>query len=132
MTTSNDAFSVQTVTFTGERYVILPEAEYLRLLGEPAEPQLPAPDAEGNYPGVEALRVILARKLIRGRRALGWSQAELARRAGVRVETLNRLEHGKHSANVATVDKLQRALDAGQAAQARGSSPTPGNGLRRK
>lgn len=132
MTTSNDAFSVQTVTFTGERYVILPEAEYLRLLGEPAEPQLPAPDAEGNYPGVEALRVILARKLIRGRRALGWSQAELARRAGVRVETLNRLEHGKHSANVATVDKLQRALDTGQAAQARGSSPTAGNGRRRK
>lgn len=120
---SNDAFNVQTVTFTGERYVILPEAEYLRLLGEPAEPQLPTPDADGNYPGVEAMRVILARKLIRGRRALGWSQAELARRAGVRVETLNRLEHGKHSANVATVDKLQRALDAGQAAAAETKHP---------
>lgn len=122
MMTNNNAFDVQTVTFTGERYVILPEAEYLRLLGEPAEPaepQLPTPDADGNYPGVEALRVILARKLIRGRRALGWSQAELARRAGVRVETLNRLEHGKHSANVATVDKLQRASDAGQAAAAK-------------
>lgn len=120
---NNDAFAVQTVTFTGERYVILPEAEYLRLLGEPAEPQLPTPDADGNCPGVEALRVILARKLIRGRRALGWSQAELAHRAGVRVETLNRLEHGKHSANVATVDTLQRALDAGQAAAAKGKPP---------
>jgi predicted transcriptional regulator len=28
----------------------------------------------------------------------------------VRVETLSRLEHGKHSPNVATVDKLVRAL----------------------
>lgn len=118
-----DNFSVQTVTFTGERYVILPEAEYLRLLGEQPEPRLPAPDAEGNYPGVEAMRVILARKLIRARRDLGWSQAELARRAGVRVETLNRLEHGKHSANVATVDKLQRALDAGQTAAAKAKPP---------
>ena len=42
-----DPSAVQTVTFTGERYVILPEVEYLRLLGEPAEPELPAPDGEG-------------------------------------------------------------------------------------
>ena len=115
MSTTHDPASVQTVTFTGERYVILPETEYLRLLGEPPEPQLPTPDADGNYPALESLRVILARKLIRARRALGWSQAELARRAGVRVETLNRLEHGKHAPHVATVDKLQKALDAGEA-----------------
>ncbi|HUY33863.1 MAG TPA: helix-turn-helix transcriptional regulator [Pirellulales bacterium] len=117
---STDAFSVQTVTFTGERYVILPEVEYLRLLGEPSEPELPTPDAKGRYPAVEAARVVLARKLIRARRALGWTQAELARRAGVRVETLNRLEHGKHSPNVATVDKLSLALRAGEAKAGRG------------
>ena len=114
---SIDAFPVQTVTFTGERYVILAEVDYLRLLGEPPEPELPAPDAKGRYPAVEAARVVLARKLIRARRALGWTQAELARRAGVRVETLNRLEHGKHSPNVATVDKLSRALRDGEAKQ---------------
>ncbi|HEX5442810.1 MAG TPA: helix-turn-helix domain-containing protein [Pirellulales bacterium] len=117
-----DPAGIQTVTLTGERFVILPEAEYLRLLGESAEPELPAPDAQGRYPAVEAARVILARKLIRARRALGWSQAELARRAGVRVETLNRLEHGKHSPNVATVDKLSRALRAGEAKAERGKS----------
>ena len=116
-----DQSAVQTVTLTGERFVILPEAEYLRLLGEQAEPELPAPDAQGRYPAVEGARVILARKLIRARRALGWSQAELARRSGVRVETLNRLEHGKHSPNVATVDKLSRALRAGEAKAARGT-----------
>ena len=106
--------------------MILPEAEYLRLLGEEAEPRLPAPDEKGRYPAVEAARAILARKLIRGRVALGWSQADLARKAGVRVETLNRLERGKHSPNVATVDKLSRALRAGEAKQtqkaARGKS----------
>ncbi|HVA48825.1 MAG TPA: helix-turn-helix transcriptional regulator [Pirellulales bacterium] len=114
-----DPSAVQTVTLTGERFVILPEAEYLRLLGEQAGPELPGPDAQGRYPAVEAARVVLARKLIRARRALGWSQAELARRADVRVETLNRLEHGKHSPNVATVDKLSRALRAGEAKQAK-------------
>lgn len=112
-----DPTAVQTVTLTGERFVILPEAEYLRLLGEEAEPQLPATDDKGRYPAVNAARVILARKLIRARRALGWSQADLARKAGVRVETLNRLERGKHSPNVATVDKLSRALRAGEAKQ---------------
>jgi ribosome-binding protein aMBF1 (putative translation factor) len=105
---------VQTVTLDGKRFVILPEADYLRLSGEPPEPELPPPDAEGNYPAREALRVVTARRLIRARRALGWSQIELARRAGVRVETLSRLEHGKHSASAATVDKLRRALDVGE------------------
>ncbi len=94
--------------------MILPESEYLRLLG--GAPELPATDAQGNYPAVEAARVILARKLIRSRSALGWSQAELARRAEVRVETLNRIEQGKHSASVSTIDKLDRALKAGEAA----------------
>lgn len=106
--------SVQTVILDGKRFVILPEADYLRLSGEPPEPELPPRDAEGNYPAREALRVVTARRLMRARRALGWSQIELARRAGVRVETLSRLEHGKHSASAATVDKLRRALDAGE------------------
>lgn len=106
--------AVQTVTLSGERFVILPEAAYLRLL-EGVEPTLPLPerDERGNYPAVEATRVILARKLIAARGERGWSQAELARRAGVRVETLNRLEQGKHRASVATIDKLEAALAAG-------------------
>jgi len=112
---------ITTVTLAGQRFVILPEAEYRRLRGktsEEAEPVLPAPDARGNYPAVEAARVLLARKIIRRRRAAGLSQVELARRAGVRVETLSRLEHAKHSPNVATVDKIVRALDAADAEQA--------------
>ncbi|MEX2141180.1 MAG: helix-turn-helix transcriptional regulator [Pirellulales bacterium] len=104
-----------TITLAGQRFVILPEAEYLRLhqTGEGAAgPQLPLPDKRGNYPAIEAARAVLGQKLIEKRRALGWSQAELARRAGVRTETVNRLEQGKHTPSLPTVDKLQRALDA--------------------
>ena len=74
------------------------------------EPLLPEPDANGNYPAVEAMRVSLARDIIRTRRKLGLSQAELARRAGIRLETLNRVEQGKYSPSVATVEKIDRAL----------------------
>jgi len=75
-------------------------------------PALPLPDAEGNYPARETLRVILAQQIIRRREAAGWAQVELAQRAGVRQETVSRIERGKNAPNVATVDKLDRALQA--------------------
>lgn len=100
------------VTVKGERMVMLPEDEYNRLLhkAEEWEPLLPAPDARGNYPALEALDVLLARDILRHRRRLGLSQVELARRAGIRPETLNRIEQGKRAPSVRTVDKIDRAL----------------------
>lgn len=53
----------------------------------------------------------LAEKLIRRRRSVGLSQAELARRAGVRPETLNRIERGKTTPDFATVRKLVLAMN---------------------
>lgn len=73
-------------------------------------PPYPKPDANGNYPALEYLRVSIARDIIRDREALGLTQRELAKRAGVRVETLCRIETGKHTASTATIDKLDRAL----------------------
>ena len=54
------------------------------------------------------------------------TQAELAKRARVRVETLSRLEHAKHSPNVATVDKIVRAWRKrnGKLTRRRGASMT--------
>lgn len=109
MATTNSPV-IQTMMLGGQRFVILPEAEFARLLGEPTEPELPAALPDGNYPAIETARMLLARDIIQARRALGWSQAELARRSGVRVETIDRLERGTHSPNVASVDKLDRAL----------------------
>jgi ribosome-binding protein aMBF1 (putative translation factor) len=53
----------------------------------------------------------LARKIIRARRAAGLSQAELARRAAIRPETLNRIEKGKTTPDTATNIKLERVLE---------------------
>ena len=105
----------QTLVVDGKRFVILPEEEYARLASQDDSlPPFPRPDADGNYPAVEALTAGLARSLIRRRRALGWSQAELARRAGVRLETVNRLELGKHVLTLPTVSKIERALERGE------------------
>ncbi len=99
-------------TVNGRRVVILDVAEYERLRdkADEGEPLLPPRDANGDYPALQALRVSLARKILRHRRRLGLSQAELARRAGIRPETLNRIEHGEQSPSIATVEKIDRAL----------------------
>jgi len=52
-----------------------------------------------------------AQRLVRRRKAVGLSQAALARRAGIRVETLNRIERGKTaSPDLATMRKLVAAI----------------------
>ena len=73
-------------------------------------PALPKPDADGHFPAMEYTRISLARSIIRERTALGLTQQQLARLAGVREETLSRLESGKHSPTVRTVEKIERAL----------------------
>lgn len=104
----------------GRRYVIVDEAEYSRLLkasaGAPLVreedlPPLPRPDAHGNVPAMEYARASLARKIIIERSARGWTQTELARRARVRVETINRLENARHTAEPATAKKIQAAFN---------------------
>lgn len=48
------------------------------------------------------------------RHRLGLSQAELARRAGIRPETLNRIEQGTRSPSVRTVNKIDQSLKAAE------------------
>jgi DNA-binding XRE family transcriptional regulator len=58
------------------------------------------------------MRASLARDIIQDRERLGWSQAEPARRAGIRPETFNRIETGKHTASVVTIEKIDTAFRA--------------------
>lgn len=98
------------VELDGRDYVILAREEYERLLGMEKVaklPPLPEPDA---YPAVEYVRASIARDVVRERAELGLTQRDLAELAGVRVETLCRIETGKHTATTATVEKLDRAL----------------------
>lgn len=94
--------------------VVLPESEYRELIEssgrEDLLPAWPEPDANGNYPALESARVSIARSLIQDRRKAGLSQAQLAKLAGVRQETISRIESAKVSVTPATMAKIDRAL----------------------
>ena len=106
--------TVRFLKLAGKRWAILPERDFNRLAAQAAEggwPELPRPDAQGDYPDMEYARASLARKIIKTRRMAGLSQVELARRAGIRPETLNRIEKGKTTPDVATIAKIERVLE---------------------
>ena len=105
----------QTLTIQGKHFVLLEEAELRQLerratKAESKLPTYPPADAKGNRPAVEYLRVSIARDIVQERQALGLSQERLASLAGLRQETLSRLESGKHSPTVRTVEKIDQAL----------------------
>jgi ribosome-binding protein aMBF1 (putative translation factor) len=107
---------LQKMKIEGKRCVAIEESEFRRLerLARRAEnpllPPFPSADAKGNVPAFEYMQVSIARDIIKERRALGLSQLQLAELAGLRQETLSRLESGKHSPTVRTVEKIDRAL----------------------
>ncbi|MGH7200149.1 MAG: helix-turn-helix transcriptional regulator, partial [Planctomycetaceae bacterium] len=109
----------QTIELEGKTWVIVERSEYERLRKQAGVdddlPPLPEADRRGNFPALEYARASLARKILRRRRLVGLSQADLARQAGVRVETLNRIEKGRTTPNVATVDKIDAALRKAEA-----------------
>ena len=104
----------QYLTISGQSVVVLDAADYERLAerADVWEPPLPRTDEAGNVPALEAMAVSQARDILRARRRLGLSQAELARLAGVRPATLNRIERAESGANVAAIDKIELALKA--------------------
>ena len=99
----------------GRRMVVLEESEYerLRMKADEWEPLLPESDVDGNYPAREHTLASIGRSIVRHRRRLGLTQVELAHRAGIRPETLNRIEQGKVSPSIRTVEKIDRALKSG-------------------
>jgi len=105
--------------------VIVEERDFRRLtrraetLEECDLPALPKRLPDGNYPAVEAMRIGLARRLIRDRRAVGLTQVELARRAGIAAESLNRIEKGKLTPTMPTLQKIDLALEEAEKAQAK-------------
>jgi len=113
--------------------VLVEESELRRLehsaakasgdIDEPALPPFPPADQKGRRPALAFARVSIARSIVEERRAAGLTQQELARLAGVRQETICRLESGKHSPTVRTVAKIDRVLQAAlkkKGAKARG------------
>jgi len=108
-----------TLRLQGGTFVLVPMKEFNRLRSKDSMPSLPPLSPDGTYPAVAAGRVSIARSIIRDREAAGLTQKELAHRAGIRVETLNRIEKAKVTPDTATIAKIDRALNAAQPRSAR-------------
>jgi len=100
-----------TLKLNGRTFVLVPEPEYRSMTAARTPiPDFPPASAQGNFPAVQTGRVSVAREIIRRRQAVGLSQKALATVAGIRVETLNRIEKAKVTADTATIAKIDRAL----------------------
>lgn len=102
---------METIEKNGQIFVLVPRAAWQKIAaGDVPMPQLPEPDDQGNRPALQTARVLIARGIIRDRTALGWSQGELARRSGVPVATLNRIERARVTADASTIGKIDHAI----------------------
>ena len=103
------------VELDGIRYVILRESVFQCLCEQAGVACGETVEKEAELTcGAGLDRTSLAEKLVRRRVAAGLSQAELARQAGIRPETLNRIERGRTSPDFATVRKLVVAMNAAE------------------
>jgi ribosome-binding protein aMBF1 (putative translation factor) len=113
-TISEVQMTPKTITMDGKEYVLAPRKDWEKIaqrLPGAKEDRLPIPAAypDGTY-GIEHVRLALANKISARRRAAGLTQAQLARMARIRVETISRLENGQHMPGVRTFEKIERAL----------------------
>lgn len=89
------------LTLDGQTYVLVPQAEFRRLHAGAVLPE-------------DLWSADEIRRALRGRRERsGLTQAEVARRAGIRLETLSRIETGRGNPTLATLEALFRALKEG-------------------
>lgn len=96
----------QRVLLDGSWYVIIKEDEFQEL----TQSQKPGRKTDA----LDAMNVSdqrLADRLLQRRQEAGLTQKDLAKRAGIRIETLNRIEKGRTTPDFKTIRKLVNAIN---------------------
>jgi DNA-binding XRE family transcriptional regulator len=113
MFTRSEIMTVQTIEIEGRELVVMSRNEFERLMEKAGTlPALPPVDAKGNRDALAFADAAIARGFITRRIKAGLTQKELAKRSGVRMETISRLESGKHIPRQETIVRLDDALKA--------------------
>src|SRR5437773_8976770 len=102
----------QVLKLGNERYAILPESTLKRLMKQAGvqSPHCEPATLQREWEPEAWNAQDISEHLITRRERTGLSQVDLARRAGVRVETLNRIERGKTNPDFSTIRKLVTAI----------------------
>ena len=102
----NRKTAYQRVQLDGKWYVIIEEEEFMELTENGS--------SNDKLDVLDAINVTdqrLANRLLQRRQETGLSQKELASLAEIRVETLNRIEKGRTTADFKTIRKLVNAIN---------------------
>jgi DNA-binding XRE family transcriptional regulator len=99
------------VKIDGKELVIMSRSDFDSLMEKTGVmPRLPKPAKDGSVPALPFAAADIAREVIRRRIAAGLTQQELAKRVGVRPETISRLESAKHLPRIETMERIDRVL----------------------
>jgi DNA-binding XRE family transcriptional regulator len=105
--------TARVVKISGKELVILSRSDFDALMEKAGVmPRLPKAAMDGSVPAVEFAMADIAREVVRRRIAAGMTQQELAKRVGVRPETISRLESAKHAPHIETIERIDRVLPA--------------------
>lgn len=99
---------MNTVFINKRKFVLVPMAEYRKLTKSTLFPD--HAHSTGDSPAIAFAEAAIAKNLVRDRESVGLSQRELAQKAGIRVEILNRAERGATIPSVRTLTKIENAL----------------------
>ena len=103
---------VQHIEIGESRMVVLSEDDFNAIMEKAGVlPPMPAMTESGNYPATETCKAIIARKIVTRRIRVGMTQADLAHKAGVRFETISRLESAKQVPRRETIMRIDAALN---------------------
>jgi DNA-binding XRE family transcriptional regulator len=103
--------TIQTLEIDGKKLVVLTEEAFTALMEKTGVlPPFPPADKRGARDALAFADAAIARKLVSRRIKAGLTQKELAKRAGVRLETVCRLEGGRHAPTRETISRLDAAL----------------------
>ena len=105
--------TARVVKIEGKELVILSRSDFDALMEKAGVmPRLPKAAKDGSMPAIEFAIADIAREVVRRRIAAGMTQQELAKRVGVRPETISRLESAKHLPRIETMERIDRVLPA--------------------
>jgi DNA-binding XRE family transcriptional regulator len=109
------SMTIQTLKVDDKELVVLTREAFDELMEKAGVlPPYPPVSRRGGYPAAKTLHISIARSIISRRIRAGLTQKELARRSGVRLETICRIEGGKQKPVQETVIRLEAALSGAE------------------